>query len=108
MSVYFATKHYVLAFSEAIAEEWSSKGVTITTLCPGPTATEFQEQAHANENKMFSKNLPTSREVAEYGYKSLMNGKRVAIHGFLNGFLACIVRFTPRILIVKIIKNMQQ
>lgn len=108
MSVYFATKHYVLAFSEGIAEEWSEYGVIVTALCPGPTESGFQKEAHATENKMFAKKLPTSREVAEYGYTSLMKGKRVAIHGFMNRFLACIVRFTPRIVIVKIIKNMQK
>lgn len=107
MSVYFATKHYVLAFSEGIAEEWAEYAVTVTALCPGPTESEFQKSASATKNKMFAKKLPTSREVAEYGYKSLMKGKRVAIHGLMNRFLAFIVRFTPRTLIVKIIKVMQ-
>ena len=72
MSVYFATKHYVLAFSEGIAEEWDEYGVTVTALCPGPTESGFQKEAHATENKMFTKKLPTSKEVAEYGYESLM------------------------------------
>ncbi len=108
MSVYFATKHYVLAFSEGIAEEWDEYGVTVTALCPGPTESGFQKEAHATENKMFTKKLPTSKEVAEYGYESLMQWRRVAIHGLMNWFLAFLVRFTPRIVIVKIIKNMQK
>lgn len=82
--------------------------MTVTTLCPGPTESGFQKEARATKNKMFTKKLPTSRKVAEYGYESLMRGKRVAIHGFMNRFLAFIVRFTPRIIIVKIIKNMQK
>jgi uncharacterized protein len=107
MAAYFATKHYVLAFSEAIAEEWASFGVKVTALCPGPTESGFSVAASATENQMFAKKLPSAREVAEYGYRSLISGKRVAIHGKMNNFLAFIVRFTPRIVIVKIIRMMQ-
>ncbi|MBC7498200.1 SDR family oxidoreductase, partial [Candidatus Gracilibacteria bacterium] len=71
MSVYFATKHYVLAFSEGIAEEWSQYGVVVTALCPGPTESGFQVGARATQNKMFTKKLPSSSEVAEYGYSAL-------------------------------------
>ncbi len=108
MSVYYATKHYVLAFSEAIAEEWSSFGVTVTALCPGPTESGFQKAASASLNKIFNKNLPTSREVAEYGYASLMKGKRVAIHGLTNTIMAWSIRLLPRRLIVKMVKKMQE
>ncbi len=61
MSVYFATKHYVLAFSEGIAEEWKDYGVTVSALCPGPTESGFQKNARATKNKMFASKLPTSR-----------------------------------------------
>ncbi len=108
MSVYYATKHYVLAFSEGIAEEWGDLGVTVTALCPGPTESGFQKTASAGANKIFSKKLPSSYEVAEYGYKSLVAGKRVVIHGFMNRIMAFGVRFTPRNLIVKIVRSMQE
>jgi uncharacterized protein len=107
MSVYFATKHYVLAFSEGIAEEWRDFWVSVTALCPGPTESEFQKVASATMNPLFAKKLPTSHEVALYGYQAMMRGQRVAIHGFMNRFLAFTVRFTPRIVIVKIIRMMQ-
>lgn len=109
MSVYYATKHYVLAFSEGIREEWRDYGVTVTTLCPGPTESGFQKEAHLEESKLFAwKKLPTSNEVALYGYRSLMQGKWVVIHGFMNTIMAMSVRFTPRFLIVKIVKKMQE
>ena len=109
MSVYFATKHYVLAFSEGLREEWREYGLTVTTLCPGPTESGFQKEAHLEGSKMIEwKKLPTSKEVAEYGYKSLMKGKWVVIHGFINTIMAMSVRFTPRFLIVKIVKRMQE
>ena len=107
MSVYFATKHYVLAFSEGIAEEWKSLWVIVTTLCPGPTESGFQDAARASENAIFAKKLPTSREVAEYGFAALMRGKWVAIHGRMNTWLAFMVWLTPRWLVRKVIMIMQ-
>lgn len=108
MSVYFATKHYVLAFSEGLREEWREFGVSVTTLCPGPTESGFQKEAHLEGSKMVEwKKLPTSKEVAECWYRSLMRGKGVVIHGLINTLLAFSVRFTPRWLIVKIVKRMQ-
>jgi len=97
MAVYYATKHYVLAFSEAIANELSDKKVTVTALCPGPTVSEFQSTANAQKSKLFNdKKLPTADEVARFGYKAMMRGKRVAIHGGVNKLLALGVRFLPR------------
>jgi uncharacterized protein len=83
MSVYFATKHYVLAFSEAIAEELKPHGVTVSTLCPGATQSEFGEVAGFGppmENSPF----PTSAEVAKYGYEQMKKGEIVAVHGTDN------------------------
>lgn len=109
MSVYYATKHYVLAFSEGLREEWRDYGVCVTTLCPGPTESGFQKEAHLEGSKMIEgKKLPTSKEVAEYGYRALMKWRWVAIHGFMNTLMAMSVRFTPRFLIVKIVKRMQE
>lgn len=108
MSVYYATKAYVLSFSEAIASELEGTGVSVTALCPGPTESGFQNAAAMNESKIVKgRKLPTSKEVAEYAYKSMMNGKVVAIHGFLNALLATAIRFTPRFLVRKLVRVIQ-
>lgn len=108
MAVYYATKAYVLSFSEAVDNEVSDKGITVTTLCPGPTESGFQAVAAMEESNLVrGKKLPTSKEVAEYGYKAMMKGKTVAIHGFMNWIMANSVRFTPRALVVKITRKIQ-
>lgn len=109
MAVYYATKAYVLSFSEAIANELQGTGVTVTALCPGPTESGFVKAASLDESKLFrNKKLPTSREVAEYGYKAMMKGKTVAIHGAMNRLMANSVRFTPRKLVTAIVRRMQE
>ena len=108
MSVYFATKAFVLSFSEAINNEVREHGITVTALCPGATHSGFQAAASMQDSKLFAgNNFPTSREVAEFGYKAMMKGKAVAIHGFRNTLLANSVRFAPRSLVVKLAREMQ-
>jgi uncharacterized protein len=108
MAVYYATKAYVLSFSEAIDNEVSDKGVTVTSLCPGATESGFQAAAAMEESALVKgKKLPTSREVAEYGYKSMLSGKTVAIHGIMNYIMANSVRFTPRAIVVKLTRKLQ-
>lgn len=108
MSVYFATKAFVLSFSEALNNEVCNNGITVTALCPGATLSGFQAAASMQDSKLFEgDNFPTSREVAEYGYKAMMKGKTVAIHGLKNTILANSVRFAPRSLVVKIARRMQ-
>lgn len=105
MAVYYATKAYVLHFSEAIANELKGTGVSVTALCPGATESGFQAAADMHESKLVKgKKLPSSKEVALYGYKSMMNNKSVAIHGFRNYIMANSVRFAPRSAVVKIAK----
>lgn len=82
--------------------------MTVTALCPGPTESGFQKTASAMGNKIFNKHLPTAREVAEYGYESLMKGKTVAIHGWTNAIMASSIRLMPRWLIVKIVRILQE
>lgn len=109
MAVYYATKHYVLAFSEAIAEELKDSGVTVTALCPGPTSSGFQNAADLEDSKLVKgKKLPSSEEVALYGYKSMMKGKRVAIHGLQNKLMAFSVRFTPRSWVTALVKKLSE
>lgn len=105
MSVYYATKAYVLSFSEAIANELQGTGVTVTALCPGPTASGFQDAADMNKSglvKMLP--MPTSEQVAEYGFNAMMQGKRVAIHGTMNWLMAQSIRFTPRRLATAVVR----
>ena len=108
MAVYYATKAYVLSFSEAVDNEVSGKGVTVTTLCHGPTESGFQSASAMEESNLVKgKKLPTAKEVAEYGYSSMMKGKTVAIHGMMNWIMANSVRFTPRALVVKLTRKIQ-
>ena len=108
MAVYFATKAYALSFSEAVAEELSETGVTVTALCPGPTESHFQKTSNMNQSKIVkNRKLPTAKEVAEYGYKSLIKEKVVAVHGFSNKVSVFLPRILPRFLVRKIVKRVQ-
>ncbi len=109
MSVYFATKAYVLSFSEAIAAETENTGVTVTVLCPGPTQSNFAETADMNKieaiQNLSSDKFPTADEVANYGYDALQKGQVVAVHGALNKVLTFSNRLAPRALIRKGVKQ---
>ena len=107
MSIYSATKHYVLAFSEAIAEELSKDNISITTLCPGPTISGFQKRAgfHTSSRLFKSPLTATSREVASFGYKKMMKGKRIVIPGFSNKISTSIVKFIPSSIKTRIVKK---
>ena len=97
MSVYFATKAFVLSFSEAIANELKGTGVTVTALCPGATETGFKAAASLDNSNLFKGNqIATSKEVAEFGYHKMMQGKTVVIQGIVNNLMAQSVRFAPR------------
>lgn len=106
MSVYFATKAFVLSFSEALANEVKGTGVTVTALCPGATATGFKTAASLDNSGLFKGSVASSKDVAEFGYKAMMKGKTVVIHGAMNKIMASSVRFAPRN-IVTIIARMK-
>jgi uncharacterized protein len=109
MSVYYATKAYVISFSEAIANELESTGVTVTALCPGPTLSGFQKAAHIEKtNLIHGKHIPAAAEVAEFGYKAMMKGKTVAIHGFRNKELAFLSRNAPKKMVMKTTRKMNE
>lgn len=108
MAVYFATKAYVLSFSEAIAQELLGTGVTVTTLCPGPTTSEFQATSAMEKSKLLAKmTLPSAASVAEFGYKAMMDGQRVAVHGTMNQMTTLLVRFLPRSLLTALVAQAQ-
>jgi uncharacterized protein len=109
MAVYYATKHYVQAYSEALYEEWKGHGVSVTALCPGATQSGFQQAADMEDSKLFKgKKLPTSLEVAEFGYKAMMKGEMTAIHGVMNTILAGSAKFTPKKLLLKVVRKLQE
>jgi uncharacterized protein len=109
MSVYFATKAFVLNFSQAIDNEVREYGITVTALCPGSTKSEFHNvAAKEGSTPPERNNIPSANEVAEYGYRAMMEGKTVAIHGFKNSLLANLVRFGPRSLVVKMARRTQE
>jgi uncharacterized protein len=108
MAVYYATKAYVLHLSEAIANELQGTGVTVTCLCPGPTATEFQERAKITGIPLTKYGTMDARTVAEDGYRALMAGKPVAISGFKNWLVAQSVRFAPRRMATAVARKLQE
>jgi uncharacterized protein len=104
MAVYYATKAFVLSFSEALAAELAETGVTVTAFCPGPTASGFQDKAAMQHSAMVKgKRLPTSEEVARKGFRALQRGRRVYIPGLKNWLLAQLPRFSPRRLVTGIV-----
>jgi short-subunit dehydrogenase len=104
MAVYYATKAFVLSFSEALAAELAETGVTVTALCPGPTASGFQDKAEMQHSAMVKgKRLPTSDEVARKGFRAMQRGRRVYIPGLKNWLLAQLPRFSPRRLVTTIV-----
>jgi short-subunit dehydrogenase len=109
MSVYYATKHYVLAFSEGLARELKGSGVQVTALCPGPTESGFQDAAQLSDSELFKgRKLPTSEEVAKYGLEAMYRGKVVATHGLSNKIGAFLPRLLPRSTVRNIIYRMQR
>ena len=109
MAVYYASKAYVLSFSEALREELRGTGITVTALCPGPTRTEFGEEAGFGESVILDKlPRPGSREVAEYGVRAMMRGKGIAVHGILNRMHVFMLRALPRGLVVRLVRRFQE
>jgi uncharacterized protein len=103
MAVYYATKAYVLSFTEALHRELSSRGVRVTALCPGPVPTEFQARSQMQLNSAArSLELPPSR-VAQIGYDGLMRGKRVVIAGIVNKIAVSFLRFVPNTLLLRLV-----
>ena len=96
MAVYYASKAYVLSFTEALHHELAPKGVRVTALCPGPVPTEFQARAGVKAMK-FPRTLTRSPErVAAEGYAGLKDNVRVVVPGFPNKLVTTLVGLVPR------------
>jgi short-subunit dehydrogenase len=94
-AVYYASKAFVISFSEALHRELRPLGVRVTTLCPGPVHTEFQARAGVTGGKTTMFHVPASA-VAEQGYRGLMRGKRMVVPGFGNKLITLAPRLIPR------------
>jgi short-subunit dehydrogenase len=107
MSAYFASKHYVLAFVQALDEEWKEKGVRVITVCPGFTRSQFQAVSGMPTPKFMPDSMiPDAKEVAVFTYQAMKKGKRVAVHGFSNTLTARIVKFVPTAWVMKVMKSL--
>jgi short-subunit dehydrogenase len=103
MAVYYATKAYVLSFSEALANEVAGSGVIVSCFCPGATDTGFAKRAGTEDSRLFKKLRPMKAEVvARDGYRGLMAGQTVVISGVQNWLVAESVRFAPRKMVTAI------
>jgi uncharacterized protein len=108
MAVYYASKAYVLSFSEALSNETSDTGVTVTCLCPGPTRTGFQDRARMQESKLFSiLSVMTAADVARAGYDAMMAGRAVVIPGLSNWLAVQSLRITPRAAVRRMVRMIQ-
>ncbi|MFS0868776.1 SDR family NAD(P)-dependent oxidoreductase [Paenibacillus xylanilyticus] len=107
MAVYYATKAYVLSFTEALENELSGTGVTVSALCPGPTATSFIDHAGLTSSKLLDRGVMEVSQVANEGYRKFMQGKTLIIPGRRNQFMALLPRLLPRRLMTHVVKTAQ-
>ena len=100
---------FMLSFSEAIASELEGTGVSVTALCPGPTASGFQDQADMHASALVKgKKLPTAQAVAAQGYRAMQRGQRAFIPGVMNWLMAQSTRFAPRSVVTGLVKAMSK
>ena len=96
MSVYFASKAFVLSFSQAIDYELKPSGISVTALCPGPTESEFKVRAGSQRSRLFQAFVMDAAPVARIGYDAMMRGKQVVVPGFRNKVVPAAIRLVPR------------
>jgi short-subunit dehydrogenase len=109
MAVYYATKAYVLSFSEALHSELKPLGIRVTVLCPGPVPTEFADRAGLSKNALGPSFLVQSADhVAEAGYRGLMEGRRTVVPGAINKLITLLIRVIPRSLILSFVDYRQK
>jgi len=105
MAVYYASKAYVLSLGEALADELRETGVTVTTLCPGSTATDFRRVAGQDGLRLLRIPGPDVEAVARAGYEGMWRGKRLVVPGLINRIAAQAVRFGPRRLVTRVVRS---
>jgi uncharacterized protein len=102
-AVYYATKAFVLSFTEALHQEFASRGVRVTALCPGPVVTEFQARSGMRIDRAVRPIVVSPDRVAQIGYDGLMRGKRVVVAGLGNKIAVLLLRFVPHALLLRIV-----
>jgi short-subunit dehydrogenase len=108
MAIYYASKAFVLSFSEALWEEARGTGVKVSCLCPGPTVSKFRERAGTGATRLSRAGTPmSSMSVARMGYSAWQNNKRVKITGLRNRITATLAPFLPRTTLLGIVRNIQ-
>lgn len=107
-AVYYASKAYVLSFSEALGEELRGTGVTVTALCPGTTASDFHRRAGISATGPFGRPPAPAERVARKGVDALLAGRRTAIPGLVDRTVARLVGFVPRALLLPLVHRVQQ
>jgi len=109
MTCYYASKAYVLSFTEGLAEELRGSGVTITALCPGPTETGFQQRAEMEASRLLTMTrLQSAADVAKAGYAGMLAGKTVVVPSWSDRVTTIAPRFVPRALVPRLIRRMQE
>ncbi len=104
MTVYYATKAYVLSFTEALAEELLGTGLTVSVLCPGPTTSNFGNVARGNKVRRLNTSKMSAEAVARHGHRAFRNGKVTTVLGIQNHLLIFLNRIAPRWFPRKIVK----
>ena len=106
MAVYYATKAYVLSFTEALAEEAAGSGVRVSCLAPGPTATEFADVAEIRDSGLFARAVMDADEVARAGFRGWKRGETLVIPGSANRRGVMLVKLAPRAWVRKVVKRL--
>lgn len=107
MAVYYASKSFVLFLSEALSAEVEGTGITVTCLCPGPTATLWASRAGVETSPLFKIGVMDAAVVARMAYAATMSGRRLVIPGLKNKIQAFMTRFAPRALLLKTVAYLQ-
>jgi short-subunit dehydrogenase len=108
MAVYYATKAYVVSFSEALAEELSGTNVRVSCLAPGPTSTDFAATARATDTDLFKGRMMDSASVAREGYEGWKAGRVLVVPGRHNRLRALAVRLLPRAVVRKVARGLNE
>jgi len=108
MAVYYASKAYVLSFSQALANELQGTGVTVTALAPGPTRTGFQKRGVMEDSRLVRGQIADAKSVATAGYRGMMRGKTIVIPGFSNKLIPWVARVSPRGAVTRVVRRMQE
>ena len=107
-AVYYASKAFVLSYSEALSAETHGSGVSVTAVCPGVTDTDFHRRAKIGDTRLYNVHTMSSSAVAKIGYRAMMRRRRVAVTGIRNKLLVCLIRLLPNALILRATRRLNE